>query len=257
MLIKVRVNITAIANKTGNQSVFNVVVGEDQILKSFTLLPPSGIIADGGEIAIPFEALDQKGDKITNFVTLAKQTTLNELTFSTSTGTLVLSENDDGTAQLTFKDDTDAPGWGNSQSTDGLDRIASLTSIVVGGRPSNLTIYIQDKPRPDAIKDVAMDNVLVERGSTIRFNNINDGDDKSSILFIDQYGKEMDNDQAAAFFKASLNGQLEGTDFKDYKFAVQATLKGDIDDFNFEGVNVKRLNKKDEAGNEIPTNVFP
>ena len=71
---------------------------------------PAGILADGETIEIPFEAYDQNGDKITNFTTLARNEQFNALTFNASTGTLVLSEKDDGTAKLSTLD-TKAPGF--------------------------------------------------------------------------------------------------------------------------------------------------
>jgi hypothetical protein len=219
--------ITVISNKTGYKESFNVAVGADQILTSFTLLTPSGVLADGEEMEIEFVALDQNGKEIENFVTLAKQSELNKLTFTASPGSLTLSEKDDGTAKLVYKDEEIK--WSDSRSTDEIARIASLTSILVGGETDNLMLSIQDKARPVAIKEVKMDNVLVEDGSTtILFDNSND----SAFLFIDQYGREMDNDKAAAFFAAS--GTLKGSDFADYEFLVRATFKGTAGYFDFD-----------------------
>ena len=221
------VTIIAIANKTGNRVEKNVAVGEDQILTSFTLLSPADVIADGEEVEIPFVATDQNGNEIKNFVTLAKQSDFNRLTFTSSSGILKLSENDDGTAKLVYTDDSNLD-WTDSETTDGIDRTVSLTAVVVGGSTSNLLLHIQDKARPDAIKAVDVDTVLVERG--------NDTIALSDITFIDQYGREMSDDDAAAFFKAAAKGQLRGNDFSGYNFVVRATFKGENGYFGFAGV---------------------
>jgi len=239
-------NITAIANKTGNKTVLNVVVGENQILTSFVMSSPVAMIADNEKVEIPFVALDQNGNEITNFVTLAKQETFNTLTFTASDGRIVLSEKDDGTAKLEYidqrkdinDDDVNIVNWSNSEATDGIDRMISLTSVVTGGDYSGVLLNIQDRARPEAIKTVDMDNVLVELGSDKIYHN-NEGDDKdykSSFVFLDQYGRDMKAKDAGAFFKAATSiGGIAGTNFVDYKFTVRATYKGTDDLFSFGG----------------------
>jgi len=240
-------NITAIANKTGNKTVINVVVGEDQILTSFTMSSPSGVLADGEKIEIPFVALDQNGNEIKNFVTIAKQADFNKLSFTTSVGTLTLSEKADGTAKLEY-DDIDL-GWADSQTTDGIDRIVSLTSVVVGGDTSNLTLNVTDKARPDAIKSVDMDNVLVEKGSdTIYLNGSDDDDYGSSFVFLDQYGREMDEEDSGAFFAAT---GLKGAEFEGYNFVVRATFKGDTGETGFWTINDTAMTADPDVSKEF------
>lgn len=221
------VNITAIANNTGNKVVINVAVGANQILTTFNMSLPGKVVADGETVEIPFEAYDQNGDKITNFVTLARNEQFNALTFNASTGTLVLSEKDDGTAKLEFKD-TKAPGWDNSAATDGVDRVASLTSIVVGGNSSTLMLSIQDKARPEGIKSVNIPSVVVERG-TIALE-ISKSDDNNKFTFVDQYGRDMDKADVVAFFNAKFSN-VGNQEFRDYRFAVRATYRGNDDVF--------------------------
>lgn len=239
------VNITAIANKTGNKSNFNVAVGNNQILKSFTMSQPSGVIADGEDINIPFSALDQEGKEIKNFVTLASQSDFNRLQLNASTGTFKLYENADGTACLNWKDSEDAARLWNSNSEDGIDRPISLTAVVVGGETANEMIYVSDKAMPVAIKSVDVNSVYVQR-SDAKIS-------LSSFTFIDQYGREMtsagseasyittETEQASnknkgivkdnGFFKYvnSATNALSGTEFSGQKFGIAVEFKGSSD----------------------------
>ena len=221
------VTVTAIANKTGTKTEMNFVVGEDPVLVSFTLSAPAGIVADGdADVVIPFTAIDDKGNTITNFRTLAKQKTFNTLQFSASEGKLTLAEQQDGTAKLTWED-KDMP-WTNAQTTDGLDRPVSLTAIVVGGETDNEMISVSDKRRPDAIAAVKVDSVFVE-GATVTFvNTHNNGD--GEFRFYDQYGTiigdaaKYGNDNG--FFAADAADSLKGSDFADHHFGVRVTYAG-------------------------------
>ena len=224
------VTITAIANKTGNKTEMKVVVGDAQILKSFTMSAPTGIIADGETVNIPFTALDQNGKPITSFTTLASQSDFSNLTLNASEGWLRLVENNDGTASLKWSDSKTL--W-ESDSEDGIDRPISLTSVVVGGDTSNMMIYVSDKAMPDSIKDVNMASVIVEGGA----EKIN----LSDFTFLDQYGREIggygynemnnrwENPNKGyvkdnGFFKDQ--GVLSGTDFTGYTYGVQVEYKG-------------------------------
>ena len=244
------VNITAISNKTGNKVDFNTVVGEDQILTSFTMLAPTTMIADGEAVEVPFEALDQNGEVITNFTTLAKQASFNKLTFTTSAGSVVLYENSDGTATLVYSDDS--MGWDSTQALDGIDRTISITSVVVGGTTSSQLLYVQDKARPEAISTIEMDNVIVERGSdTIALTDIE---------FLDQYGRNMSgswrNKDGTSydgqwwnvnrgyrydngFFAAATAGKFVGNaDYTGFDFMVRATFNGTDGFFENDGVSL-------------------
>ncbi len=228
------VTITAIANKTGKKTECKLVVGNAQILKSFTMSAPDGVVADGETVEIPFVALDQDGKNITAFTTLANQTDFSNLTLNSSEGVLYLEEQNDGTAKLKYAD-TKKTRW-ESDSADGIDRPISLTSVVVGGDTSNLMIYVSDKARPDAIKDVDMSSVLVEGGS-IKYT-------LSDFTFLDQYGREIkgfsrddSHDRFAnanrgyvkdnGFFAAAASGNIiGGTDYSGYSFGVKVEYKG-------------------------------
>ena len=211
------VTITAIANKTGNKKDELVVVGNSQILKSFTLGAPEGVVADGETATIPFTALDQNGEKITSFVTLASQSDFSRLSLNASEGTIKLAEQNDGTAKLTWSDSKTA--WA-ADSEDGIDRPISLTSVVVGGETSNEMIYVSDKAMPVAIKSVDMNSVYVE-GDVENFGVT------SSFIYLDQYGRTMgDYGDDNGFFAASKAGTIKGTEFTNYVYGIKAEYKG-------------------------------
>ncbi len=241
------VNITAIANKTGKKTNFNVTVGNNQILKSFTLNQPTSVIADGESAVIPFTALDQEGKEIKNFVTLASQSDFNKLQLNASTGTFSLYENNDGTAILKWWDNTDPQAAWNSNSEDGIDRPVSLTSVVVGGETSNEMIYVTDKAMPVAIKSVDVDSVYVQRSA--------EKISLSSFTFIDQYGRVIetpsigDGNTANAnkgvvydngFFNYVNTSGLSSSEFNDMKVGVAVEFKGDA--ANLEDTDVDSTN---------------
>ena len=230
------VTVTAIANKTGNKTEMNFVVGEDPVVTSFKMSAPATTVADGDtKVEIPFEALDEDGNEITNFVTLAKQQTFNTISFNASEGTLTLAEQDNGTAKLLWSDETkyqtgnalaNNDGWSLSQTTDGIDRPISLTVVVVGGEADNEMISVSDKRRPDAIAAVNVKEVFTEN-ATITFSNTHtDGDNE--FKFYDQYGQIIGTKWGAdnGFFAAATAGVLNGTDFAGYRFGIRAIYSG-------------------------------
>ena len=229
------VTITAIANKTGNKTDYNFMVGEDPVVESFTLEAPSGVVADGDtNVTIPFKALDQKGNAITNFRTLAKQKIFNTLSFNTSEGKLTLAETDERTAKLTWSDEekyqNDAADptkpWKESVTTDDIDRPISLTVVVVGGEPDNEMLYVSDKRRPNAIAEVKLDDVYVE-GAKLGLT-ITEDKDTDTFKYYDQYGKQIGTDWGAdnGFFAAAAAGVLKNTDFNGYDFGVRIENAG-------------------------------
>ncbi len=228
------VTITAIANRTGNQTEISMVVGEGQVVSSFVMSAPATIVADGDEnVEIPFVATDAEGNEIKDFVTLAQQETFNTLSFNASDGYLTLKEDNDGTAKLVWSDALayrgDA-GWTQGQCTDGLERPISLTAIVVGGGTDNQMISVSDKRRPDGILSVDMDKAYVE-GTTITFEgNTNKFE---AFQFVDQYGKTIKGTKGSAYkygdstgFFAAASGNFTDTELKGYTFGVRVEYAG-------------------------------
>ena len=220
------VNVTAIANKTGNKTVLNVPVNVSEVLKSFVIGTPSDIVADGESVELPFTATDSNGNNVTNFEIIAKQATFNKLQLTVSTGSLKLSQKDDGTAKLEFSDSA-APAWSDSQTTDGQDRVVSLTAIVVGGETNNQMLNIVDKARPTGVSGVNFKNAYVEGDTaTIELFKTSASDSNAYISYVDQYGRPMSEGAVSAFFAASTAGQLKGTDFAGYEFGTMVTYTG-------------------------------
>ena len=270
------VNITAIANKTGNKSNINVVVGNSQILKSFTMSQPSGVVADGEWVEIPFVALDQEGKEIKNFVTLASQSDFNRLQLNASYGSFQLSENDDGTACLSWCDwsGTNQDGHWNGNSEDGIDRPISLTAVVIGGETCNEMLYVQDKAMPVAIKSVDLNSVYVQ-DSTAKIT-------LSSFTFVDQYGRTLDDTFGTSgndgngnankgwiwdngFFEYANSTGLSGTEFNDQKFGVAVEFKGSKDNLKqatvaaydtITGPSIKHISTDDDATHYVTGAAF-
>ncbi len=222
------VNITAIANKTGNKTTLNTVVGEFAILRSFVMSSPE-LIADGETVEIPFVATDTNGNEIKNFTVLADN--INKLTFNASDNTtLTLKENNDGTATLLLADTSPTDRVWNTNSTDGVDRPVALTAIVVGGETSNLMVNIKDKARPDAIYSVNAAEAILE-GATETIDFVGDGSTKhADFVYLDQYGRKIAKDynynDNGFFAYASTSGKLTGMAFSEYEFGVKVSYKG-------------------------------
>lgn len=219
-----QVNVTAIANKTGNKTDYNFWVGPDAVITSFDISSPSGVIADGDQgVEITFEAKTEDGTVITNFKQLAKQEIFNTLSFTTSEGMLKLAEQDDRSAKLTWSDEAKYAAdsaWELSTSTDDIDRPVSLTAIVVGGEPDNEMLSVQDKRRPNSIAEVKLDDVYVE-GAELPIT-------LNTFKFYDQYGKLIGTTWGAdnGFFAKAKAKLLKNTDFSAYTFGVRIEYAG-------------------------------
>ena len=157
------VNITAISNKTGKKTVKNFVVGAAGLLQSLSLDTPADVVADGDQwVKLPYTAKDVDGKNITNYETIIRSS--NALNLTASDGTLYIMEENDGTAGIYWNDvkanATDFEGI----SVDGVDRIITLGTLVIGGDSNMMTLSVSDARRPVAIKSVRLldtkDNAL-------------------------------------------------------------------------------------------------
>lgn len=233
------VNITAISNKTGGKTVKNFVIGANGLLKSLTLNTPSGIVADGDRVEIPYIAYDTEGKQVTNYETIARST--NTLNLNASPGTLTISEKEDGTARVVWTDDakyvlkTDpdnntavtynpyaaseakvAQPDGTTEKfniTDETDRNISLTTVVVGGESNNLLMSVSDMRRPTSIKSVKLND---DDNNAIIAKNTASPSIDWMITYLDQYGVEMPRGNTLAFWAQAYIG------LGDYKFDVKA-----------------------------------
>ena len=224
------VSIKAIATKTGTTTTFFVTVGEDVKLTSFTMSQPSGIVAEGEWVEIPFTALDQNGNEIKSFANIAKAKTYNELTLSSSE-TIQLVSDDEGNAVLEFFAT-------NTGKIDGIDLPVVVNAIVTMGEGSSLSLYVSDPAVPVGIYGVAHD----EYGSPL-FNSVYAETDAfkfdaRSLAYVDQYGRKMvyyadvnykqstKRNVADYFFTGATMGTGHTTDYNDYKFYVKAEYIG-------------------------------
>ena len=190
------VNITAIANKTGNKSNTNFVVGSNALLQTLSITGPDKVVADCDQnVKLNYVAKDTAGNAVTNYETIVRST--NTLTLSCQTGTLTVKEENDGTAGIYWSDIQAA--WNNTENADEIDRTIPLTTIVVGGESNNYLLSVSDRRRPVAIKTIKSinrgANAIVANGTaTVRFDNNDDVD------YIDQYGETMKATTAKVFF---------------------------------------------------------
>ena len=192
------VNITAIANNTGNKSNTNFTVGSNALLQTLSITGTDKIVADGDKnIKLNYVAKDTTGKDVTNYETIVRST--NTLNLSCGTGTLTVKEENDGTAGIYWSDDSHYDSWNNDENADEIDRTIPLTTIVVGGESNNYLLSVSDKRRPVAIKDIKSinggANAIVANGTaTINFAK------DSDVEYIDQYGETMKATVAENFF---------------------------------------------------------
>ena len=212
------VNITAISNKTGKKTIMNYVIGATPILKSVVLSQPATVVADGESATIPYVAYDTEGNSITNYESIARTT--NTLNLTAAEGTLVLSENNDGTAKFTWTDTT--VNWNEGTTKDEIDRSIALATVVVGGESNNLILAVSDKARPVAVKSATFKS----GATTAIVANDSDSMNISSFTFVDQYGRTMTGDNG--FFKYSWDNK-----WNDEYYAVKVEFNKTGSNFAF------------------------
>ena len=210
------VNITAISNKTGTKTVMNYVIGANALLKSVSLSQPATVVADGESATIPYVAYDTNGNQITNYESIARST--NTLSLTSSEGTLVVKEANDGTAVFEWTDKT--VNYTDAVAKDGIDRTIALTTVVVGGDSTNFLLAVSDKARPSAVKSVD----LGSGRTTALVEDDNDTLELADFTFVDQYGRTMGSENnlasnARTFFDTF---NTSGTDFDGNYYAVRA-----------------------------------
>lgn len=197
-------------------------IGKTKRLQSFSIDPLTTAVADGDTKELKFTAIATDGSVITDYKTIARSS--NYLTFTASAGKLTLSENNDGTAKLTWQDDdkyiiggngnivwnfdpndNDNPSDRESYNDnyynpylnreisldDGVDRAVSLTATVDGGQTYTRIMSVRDMRHPYSVSDVRhnanADDMLVATDSGFDTDIIND------IEYTDQYGETISN----------------------------------------------------------------
>ena len=260
------VNVTVIANKTGTKTTQNIVIGTPGLLSSLELQAPSETVADGDfNVKIPYVALDTEGKEITNYETIVRSS--NKLSLSASDDTtLVIKQEDDGTAGIYWSDDMTkyfpgkAGAYGQSGVSNEIDRPISLTTVVVGGKSSNLMMSVADIRIPTTIADVKLstEDDFIIKGRTNVNSTIGAVSDK--LTFKDQYGKTMSPNAAKAFFSyASANSFGSSSDRGTYGIHVEnkntTLINKAADTYSLAGLSIASsdINLTAPSGKDIAT----
>lgn len=195
------VTIMAISSKAGVRKEFNITIGEAPRLKTLEIMPPA-IVTDG-QINVPlnYTAKDVNGNDVTSYETIVRSS--NTLSLSASTGTLRVSEDNNGKAVITWSDDTENVTYKDSRSHDNIARMVSLTTVVVGGESRNIMLNVKDKRRPVGFKKVSFgldgnDSMVIGNSSETNFFN------NDHVTYIDQYGDDMNAGDAKTFFNTAF-----------------------------------------------------
>ena len=217
------VNITAIANKTGQKTVKNYTVGSAGLLQSLSLDTPADVVADGDQwVKIPYTAKDTDGKSITNYETIVRSS--NALNLTASEGTLRIMEENDGTAGIYWSDVEDKATSFDSTATDNVDRSITLGTLVIGGDSNMMILPVSDARRPVAIESIelydeyenAIADALADKGEAI-IKLIAPWETKG-VVYLDQYGKKLENgkhkDILAAYFGKKVKGYYHGIKVK-------------------------------------------
>ncbi|RKI52929.1 hypothetical protein D7V86_25570, partial [bacterium D16-51] len=207
------VNITAIANKTGQKTVKNFTVGAAGLLQSLTLSTPANVVADGDQwVKFPYVAKDADGKSITNYETIVRST--NTLTLTATDGDLYVIEENDGTAGIYWCDDASKATAFNSASADNVDRSVSLGSIVVGGESNIMVLPVSDARRPVAFKSIKLNGD--DNNAIVSQNTANIDLYSGNVVYLDQYGADLKGDNAIvkAYMQSNTNGIEHGVKVK-------------------------------------------
>ena len=203
-----KAELAIISNKTGKKSSEALEIGENKILKSLVFGNP-GLVTDGsGWVWIPYTATLTDGTTTTDYDAIVRSS--NALSVSATAGTLWVQESATGEAQVFWSDNTDNV----SNFTDGIDRPVTFTSIVVGGESSYETISVSDMARPVAVKSIAMDEVMVVKGSQkVKLA------DNNKTVYTDQYGRTMKAEDAAKWLNGTI---LDSKKNDNYRLAIKS-----------------------------------
>lgn len=185
------VTLSIISGKTGKVTPVEVKIGAAAVLQSLVLNNPGTVCDSDKDVNIPFTATTTDGNTTTDYEAIVRST--NELTLTASVGTLVISENADGSAAIKWTDD-------GTRTYDNVDRPVILTTVVVGGTSNYMTMNVSDYALPQRVKSVNHESVMVVKGTQL----VNFGDDNAA-MYVDQYGREMKG-KVAKDHMANANG---------------------------------------------------
>ena len=207
-----KATIQVISKVTGKISKYEINAESLSQVKTMTISAPQSISVVNEVVEIPFSAVDQNGNAVTNYKQLKEQMTL-----TASDGRLYFKEADDGSAKLMF----DALGVKGANDT--VDAPVYLSTMVTdGGNFSNVLINVKAAARPVAVVGVDKNTATsIARGGSVVIKAEN-------VLLQDQYGRTMD--------PKIVKGMIGD----DYKIKVESELptKNDVSPFTVSGNNV-------------------
>ncbi len=233
-----KVGLKAISTRTGQKNEKEFTIGDTQRLQSFKIETPSHVVADGDITELPYTAIDTAGNNIKDYKTIARSS--NILSFSASEGTLRLTENNDGTARLEWRDaekyrPANPYSDGSIIINDNVDRTISLTAVVTGKESASntTTLAVSDMRRPHTIQDVRFGvdgNDTVIAGFEEQEVNIVD-----DITYTDQYGETLNNgwpgtygvfNRVSDFWDAAAQDNIRG-----YRYSIRAKQLSGSEDY--------------------------
>jgi hypothetical protein len=203
------VTLMIVPTKTGNVAEKVFVVGEASLLNSLEILGPVDSkgneweLADGDkDVKMAYEALDTKGNKVTSYETIVRSS--NALNLNCTLGTMIVKEENDGTAGIYWSDDASYAEYtgDNCGTHDKVPRYLTVTTVVVGGTAAKVKqMQVSDARIPSEIEAVKLGSYVMETGKIT--GTPTNGED---VIFQDQYGITMKKEQVQKFFALKANG---------------------------------------------------
>ncbi len=244
------VTIMAISSKAGTRKEITITIGKNARLKSLTIIPSTTVTDGEKNVTLNYVAKDMDGNDVTSYETIARSS--NSLKLNASPGVLRVEEGNDGKAVIKWSDED--VKFEESRSHDGITRIVSLTTVVVGGESQNVMMYVKDKKRPVAFKSVEYG--LDKNDAMVVGNNVDVDLFSDKVVYVDQYGYDMKGADAKAFFDYASKNEFDG---KLYTIRVQAdddsylTVSGQSQNLAEAGTH-KYDNMYVDAGNNTKVN---
>lgn len=186
--------ISSISNQTGTTATFDITSDAAPAVKTFTLLSPTAVVAEGETAVIPFEAYDQFGNAIKKYSDIS-----GKVTFSGSG--LTLGQYADGTAKLTMS-------ASDGIATPTSDAPVYLTSLVTdGGNFSSQVVYVKDKAVPTVVAGIDTADTTRNVSTTIA-QGATQTLYATDLNIQDQYGRILTDTQVNNWMNLTANSAI-------------------------------------------------
>jgi len=199
------VEVSITSTKTGNSTPCNVRIVSEQILDSFKVFVPDSLCIrntvkdEASTYYLGFEALDTKGEKITDFRALYKAVQFSD-------NSVKLSENNDGTATLSYTVNKASIG-----STDGFDALGVFSvTVLTSGKNEQVRLNIKSDRYAASVAGLAIqsNSEYIVEGNSIGLDLIgNSWSGKAlCVQFADQYDAILEAKNSNLFRKGQYLG---------------------------------------------------